>query len=241
MIVVLADDLSGAAEMGGMAFRHGLSAEVLTMTASSQMPTDLTAEVVVIDTDSRSCSPDEAMRRVSQVAELCRALPVEWIFKKVDSVLRGHVVVELGALLHVLGRQRALLIPANPALGRTIDRGRYFVDGRLLHETDFSNDPEYPALTSHVAELLTGRARLGSARQWPISVVACDEPLPECGIIVGETTSTADLAAWAQAIPADVITSGAADFFGALLEESGQATIEHAERNADSHASGNKL
>lgn len=241
MIVVLADDLSGAAEMGGMAHRHGLFADVLTTSASSQVPADLDVDVLVIDTDSRACSAGDAMRRVSHTAEQCRAMPVDWIFKKVDSVLRGHVVAELGALFEAFGQVRALLIPANPALGRTISDRDYRVYGQLLHETDFANDPEYPALTSNVVELLAERDSLGIAGQWPVCVAAVNDPFPERGIVVGETRSATDLAAWAQSLPADAISSGAADFFGALLEESGWATTEHAERYVDSQKSDNKL
>ena len=126
------------------------------------------------------------------------------------------------ALLDAFGRQRSLLIPANPALGRTIHQGRYFVDGRPLHETDFANDPEYPAFTSDVVDLLTGRDSLGIAGRWPISVVSSGDPFPAIGIVVGETTSAADLAAWARAIPGDAVASGAADFFGAMLEATGR-------------------
>ena len=53
MIVVLADDLSGAAEMGGMAFRHGQRADVLTASAFGGIPSnlnvaDLDADVLVM-------------------------------------------------------------------------------------------------------------------------------------------------------------------------------------------------
>lgn len=227
--------------MGGMAFRYGQSADVLTASASGRIPADLDVDVLVIDTDSRSCSADEAMSRVSHLAEQCRAMPVEWIFKKVDSVLRGHVVAELASLLDAFGQQRALLIPANPALGRTIRNGRYFVDGRPLHETDFANDPEYPAQTSDVVDLLAGRDSLGMAGRWPISAVSCGDPFPASGILVGETTSAADLSAWARAIPGDAVASGAADFFGAMLETAGWSINAHEAVGLDSDDHGKRL
>ena len=241
MIVVLADDLSGAAEMGGMAHRHGQRADVLIASALGELPADLDVDVLVIDTDSRSRSADEAMRRISLVAEQCSSMPVEWIFKKVDSVLRGHVVAELGSLLDAFDRRRSLLIPANPALGRTIRRGRYFVNGRPLHETDFANDPEYPAQTSDVVDLLAGRDSLCIAGRWPISVISSGDRFPPSGIVVGETTSAADLAAWARAIPADAVASGAADFFGAMLEATGRTASGHEIVGSDSDERGKRL
>ena len=50
MIVVIADDLAGAAEMGGMAWRHGLAAEIqLELDASTD------ADLIVVDANTRSC------------------------------------------------------------------------------------------------------------------------------------------------------------------------------------------
>src|SRR5439155_13896885 len=78
----------------------------------------------------------------------------QWIYKKVDSVLRGHLLVELEAMMDQLGLNRALLVPANPSLERVVRNGQYFVRGKPIHETDFRLDPEYPRYTSSVGELL---------------------------------------------------------------------------------------
>ena len=56
-IIVLADDLSGAAELAGIAFAHGLSAEVQREFAPA---TEI--QVIAIDTDSRHLSPPTAAR-----------------------------------------------------------------------------------------------------------------------------------------------------------------------------------
>lgn len=49
MIVVVADDLAGAAEMGGMALRHGLTAEI-----QSEFDAEADVDLIVFDTDTRS-------------------------------------------------------------------------------------------------------------------------------------------------------------------------------------------
>ncbi|MEW5957849.1 MAG: four-carbon acid sugar kinase family protein, partial [Chloroflexota bacterium] len=120
MIVVLADDLTGAAEIGGIAFRYGLAAEIQTVFDPAAG-----ADLIAVDTDTRGYSAGEAAPRVAAVAEQCRRAGVEQVFKKVDSVLRGPVLAELATLLETLGRERALLAPANPSLGRTIEQGQY--------------------------------------------------------------------------------------------------------------------
>src|SRR5262245_26042141 len=111
MIGVIADDLTGAAELSGDGLRYGLSAEVVTAL-------DIRGEAALlcIDTDSRNCLPAEAARRATDAASKLTESRAEWIYKKVDSVLRGHIVVELEAMINQLGLKRALLVPANPSL-----------------------------------------------------------------------------------------------------------------------------
>ena len=47
---------------------------------------------LAIDTNTRSCSEQESARRVAEVVrKVCRMRP-DWLFKKVDSVLRGPVL-----------------------------------------------------------------------------------------------------------------------------------------------------
>ena len=101
MIVVIADDLSGAAELAGAALRHGLSAEVQTAFFSG---TD--ADVVCVDTDSRLLPPAEAALKVAAVARDIDTTRPAWIFTKCDSVLRGPVLAEAHAVAEAIGRQR---------------------------------------------------------------------------------------------------------------------------------------
>lgn len=227
MIVVLADDLAGAAEMGGMAWRHGLSAVVHTgpgLKLGSEGVPEGNVDVVVLDTDTRSCAPKEAARRVFEVAAQCRDWEARGVYKKVDSVLRGPVAAELGALLDALGFERCLLVPANPGLGRVISGGQYLVNGVPLHETDFRLDPEYPATTADVLE------RVGASvpeMSRPLWLGSPGEVLPERGIVVGEAVSAADLAVWAaRGAQPGVLASGASEFFGAYLQALGHLPAE---------------
>jgi len=218
VIVVLADDLAGAAEMGGMAWRHGLSAEVRTNTGlelGGERAPGAGLDVVVLDTDTRSCAPTEAASRVYQVAVQCRG----WgtcVYKKVDSVLRGPVAAELAALLDALAFKRCLLVPANPGLGRVISGGSYLVNGVPLHETDFRLDPEYPATTADVLERV---AATGLNRPGALFLRSPGEALPERGIVVGEADCAEHLTAWAAiGVGQGVLAAGASEFFGAYLE-----------------------
>ncbi len=216
MIVVLADDLTGAAEIGGIAWRYGLSTEIQT---EFQPATD--ADLIVVDTDTRACTPLGAAQRVAALAEQCRRAGITRLFKKVDSVLRGPVLAELAALLAALGRSRALLAPANPSLGRTIQAGNYWVNGALLHHTDFANDPGYPAATSNVKAMLEQRSGSDVAAQWPVVMLSPGQVLPPAGICVGESAGGEDVAHWAAMLDEATIPAGAAEYFAAFLEASG--------------------
>lgn len=111
MLVVIADDFTGAAEMGGIALRFGLHAEVQTeLSLGSSKP-----DVLVLDTNTRSGSSADAVRAIEEAVTALRDHSVELLFKKTDSVLRGHVREELAALLSCLPARTILLVPANPS------------------------------------------------------------------------------------------------------------------------------
>src|SRR5262245_30118073 len=132
MIGVVADDLSGAAEIGAVGLRHGLRAEIVVAGQPGGQ-----ADLVCIDTDSRSCNSDEAGQRAAAAVRRLIESGAQQIYKKVDSVLRGRVLAELEAMLKELQLKSALLVPANPSLGRVIKEGRYFIRGKLIHKTEF--------------------------------------------------------------------------------------------------------
>jgi len=194
-IIVLADDLSGAAELAGIAFAHGLPAEV-----QRQFEPATGAQLIAIDTDSRHLSVAAAADRVRSITAQVLTTEPAWIFKKVDSVLRGNVRAEIEAILETTGQSRALLIPANPSRGRVIRGGHYFIDGIPLGETHFAQDPEHPRRSSDVLALLG-----------PKSVGAADVMVPDV-----ETQSQLEELA-AQCDPT-TLAAGGADFFSALLE-----------------------
>jgi uncharacterized protein YgbK (DUF1537 family) len=216
MIAVLADDLTGAAEIGGIAWRYGLSTEIQT----EFQPTS-EVDLIVVDTDTRPCTPQTAVQRVAAVAEQCRRAGVTQLFKKVDSVLRGPVLAELAALLEAWGVGRALLVPTNPSLGRTIRQGLYWVGEQPLHETDFGNDPDYPAITSNVKTMLLERSGADIAAQWPVEILPPGDTSPPTGIVIGESTCDEDLEHWAGNLAEGTIPAGAAEFFAAFLASNG--------------------
>ena len=157
-MIVIADDITGAAEIAGIAFSQG---QQVRLVCGSPLCCDhVAAQTMVIATDTRSMSEAEA---VTTIKRMILPLYMEGdggrlLFKKTDSALRGHVVAELSALMEATGYQRAVYLPANPTKGRVIKNGVYYikeVSGERLEvrdvpisETAFNYDPEFPAKTS---------------------------------------------------------------------------------------------
>jgi uncharacterized protein YgbK (DUF1537 family) len=206
MIGVIADDLTGAAELGAVGLRHGLRAEIVVRGEPSGE-----ADLVCVDTDSRSCGSEEAGRRAAAAAKLLRAAKAQWIYKKVDSVLRGQVTAEVESIMKQLQLKRALLVPANPSLGRKIRDGRYFVRGRPIHKTEFAHDPEHPRTSARVLELLHHSLSL------PVCVSNLRDVLPKAGIVIGEAATSQDVRRWASLRNSGTLPAGGSEYFGALL------------------------
>lgn len=214
MVGVVADDLTGAAELAAVGGRYGLRAEVLVKAGAGEGASP-EADLICYDTDSRFCWAEEAARRASAAAAWLRQAGAKWVYKKVDSVLRGQVTAEVFAVMRQLKLDSAFLAPANPGLGRIIQNGRYFVNGRPIHETEFRGDPEYPRLSANVLDLIT------RSEEIPIGVARVGEPLPDTGIILCEAVNREDLAAWARPCDLHRLHAGGAEFFGAFLAARG--------------------
>jgi uncharacterized protein YgbK (DUF1537 family) len=214
MIGVIADDLTGAAEIGAVGQRHGLRAEILLgphFSRPSSAPRPILPDLLCLDTDSRFCSAAESARRAAAAARFLRRARVDFIYKKVDSVLRGQVVPELEGILGELGLKLALLVPANPSLGRTIRGGHYFIHGQPIHKTEFARDPAYPRKSSRVLKLLR------KSRRVELQIGNVTETLPQAGIIVGNVATSAHIQQWSARRAPGILLAGGAEFFSSLV------------------------
>jgi uncharacterized protein YgbK (DUF1537 family) len=86
MIAVIADDFTGAAEIGGIGLRHGLNVIIETEPIRNR-----SADLIIIANDTRSLRADEASGQIAQITEHLMQLKPGFIFKKIDSVLRGNI------------------------------------------------------------------------------------------------------------------------------------------------------
>lgn len=206
MLAVITDDLTGAAEIAGIAFSKGFSA---TIEIRGVRPSD--SDILVLATNTRSLDVASAAAETTRLISDLRALAPDMIFKKVDSVLRGHIGPELMAMMQAEGKSRALLVPANPSLGRTIVDGVYYLANIPISSTGFGEGINTYVPTSKVDEIIAARGG---------SVTAClgiDEYSQQEGMVIGNAATEADVAGWANRVDMDVVPAGAADFFKAIL------------------------
>jgi D-threonate/D-erythronate kinase len=179
----------------------------------------------VIDTNTRSGSSENAVHEIERTVHKLRDYPIELLFKKTDSVLRGHIREELATLLSNNPARTVLLVPANPSRGRTIRDGYYYINGKLLHESIFSDDPEAPVHTSDVL------AMLDPSESNSIYLGKNGQDLTNQGIVIGEAENSSHLIEWAKKVDENVIPAGAADFFYTLLKMKGYAELPIDENN----------
>jgi len=133
--LILADDLTGAADSAIPFARRGLASIVSWSPPPEMRPL---APVFSHNTDSRGLSADAAAAKHGHALKALLE-PGMALFKKIDSTLRGQPAAEIGATMaHLKGFGRAfgILAPAFPATRRTTRDGRILVNGRPLEEAE---------------------------------------------------------------------------------------------------------
>lgn len=157
-LAIIADDLTGASDSGVQVARKGLPTQVVfdwtELTASSS-----TAETIVLDTDSRSVPGELAYRRVREAAASLKEQGCSFIYKKLDSTLRGNLGQEIEAVLDVYGFEGAIVVPAFPRIGRTTVGGKHYLNGLPIHETEIGRDPKTPVPEADISKLLSGQSK----------------------------------------------------------------------------------
>lgn len=226
-LTILADDLTGACDAGALFAgrgRVGLFLEPATAGADW--------DVAAVDTESRPLPPAEAAYRVRLAAgRMGPRLRHGRIFKKIDSTMRGAVGAEVEALLAAAAARTALVCPAFPAERRTVVAGILRVHGLPAHESPVGRDPDYPAPTSDLREMLAGQLR-HPVGHIPLQTVRHgDEELRRAlaqaapPIVVADAETDADLDALARAVIAlpGMLLAGSAGLARRLASALGHA------------------
>ena len=153
-VIVIADDLTGAADTGVLFVPVVDEMRLLTAAQFSAMVGTAALSGAAVCTDSRSMDGEAAGQVVATLGARLKTLGAGLVYKKIDSCLRGHVGIELLRLLHVCERRGALVAPAYPRLGRTTLNGTHYVLGVPVAQSEAGEDPVRPVTSSCLAENL---------------------------------------------------------------------------------------
>lgn len=158
-IIIIADDLTGAADTG-VQFCPFYDDTVLTsylqlLGTETLGPGSATA----LYTNSRALDIMSAHTRLRSVARRLIKLEPLWIYKKIDSCLRGNPGAETEALMDELAYDVSFIAPAFPEMGRTTVDGTHLVHGIPLAQTEISRDPVTPVTESDLAKIIGSQSR----------------------------------------------------------------------------------
>jgi uncharacterized protein YgbK (DUF1537 family) len=175
-LAIIADDLSSATDCGAQVLRSGLS--VVVPLGGYSLPAQARlAQVISVDTDTRSLPADSAYTKVKEVTQGLAAEGWTDFYKSVDSTLRGNLGAEIKAVLDVIKPDCAIVAPAFPKYGRTTREGIQYLHGRPLHETEFGSDPTAPVKDADICRRLaegsarkSGRLSLDQVRAGPMQI-----------------------------------------------------------------------
>jgi len=159
---VVADDITGANDIGITFTKGGYSSAVfpLTVLESSTITADEVEglDVIIIDTDSRFDKAGSAAGKVRKALDILKSISCDVYFNKTCSVFRGNIGAEFDAMQDALGISCSMVIAGFPQNGRTTIDGIHYVNGTLLSETQFKNDPIHPMKVSSLKEIISGQS-----------------------------------------------------------------------------------
>lgn len=226
----LADDYTGATDLGAMLRRAGL--RVMLHFGPPRGPIDAgNCNVVIIALKSRSIPAPEAVAQSLVALEALQAAGAQRFFFKYcstfDSTPKGNIGPVAQALADELGSERVLFCPAFPENGRTVYAGHLFVHGKPLHESGMEKHPLNPMTDSNLVRVL-GQQSESAIGVLPYTAVdegqgpaesAVDE-LAAKGVrfIVADATKTLHLTTIASACESDTLVTGGSAIAEHLLE-----------------------
>ncbi|MBO1511490.1 four-carbon acid sugar kinase family protein [Metabacillus bambusae] len=153
LIGVVADDTTGANDIGIMFRKNQYTTKVVTFEDDLKLNKD--SDVVIIDTDSRLDPPSVSYNRVYKATKVLEEMNCSIYFNKTCSVFRGNIGEEFDAMLDALNEEFCVIVLAFPKNGRKTVDAIHTVHGKLLEDSEFANDPVHPMTESNLVSILS--------------------------------------------------------------------------------------
>lgn len=150
-LLIIADDFTGALDTGIQFADYGARTEIMT-DADVDFAEYPTAEVIIVDTETRHLHGTEAYDIVFNLTQRAVNSGITCLYKKTDSGLRGNIAEEVRAVLDASGQGFIAFLPAFPQMNRIVKDGISYVDGIPISESVFAHDPFEPVTCSRVKD-----------------------------------------------------------------------------------------
>lgn len=148
--LIVADDFTGANDTGVQLKKRGIKTYVVYDT--DYMSDDSTS--YVLDTESRGLTPSDSYDKLKKNLNNIKDKKFDFIYKKVDSTLRGNIASEINAACEVFDSEVIIFAPAYPENKRTVIDGELLLNGVKVSETEIGKDPKTPVHESNIKKLL---------------------------------------------------------------------------------------
>ncbi|MDU5336631.1 four-carbon acid sugar kinase family protein [Enterococcus sp.] len=159
-LLIIADDFTGALDTGVQFSKQGIPTVVSTDTTIKFTEMNKEIDVLVIDTESRYLSFDEAYQLIHEIIVSAKKAEIPFVYKKVDSALRGNVSAEIKAVLDASKKSAIPFLPAYPEMNRVLIDGNLYIDQVPVSQSVFADDPYEPVKESNVLHRLKNEANL---------------------------------------------------------------------------------
>ena len=158
-ILIIADDLTGAADTGVQFCPFYDDTILISYLHLSNALVPASGSAVALYTNSRALVEKTARERLRSIARRFSKFEPPWIYKKIDSCLRGNPGVETEALMVELGYEASFIAPAFPEMGRTTVNCIHLVHGIPVGQTEISRDPVTPVTESDLCRIIQSQSR----------------------------------------------------------------------------------
>ena len=221
--MIISDDFTGALDTGIQFVKNHVKTAVFADDRQFSSGS-CGAETVVINSDTRNASSDEAYTVIRRIVRAGMDAGIECFYKKTDSALRGNIGSELQAVMDETGTDAVQFVPALPHMNRYTRNGVHYIDGVPAGESIFAKDNYSPVRHSAVADIIHEQSAV------PVIVHTGPEPGNEPGVHVYDAKTNEDLSAVAASLKQQGACrilagcSGLAQFVPELLDLDGTAS-----------------
>lgn len=157
MFGCIADDFTGATDIGALLARRGMRVAVFVgLPVGDHMDTKLDA--IIIALKSRTIEAELAVEQSLAAAKWLKEAGAQSLYFKYcstfDSTDRGNIGPVAMALAEFWDEAHVLFNPAFPENGRTVRKGHLYVYGQPINETGMAHHPLTPMRNSNLVDVL---------------------------------------------------------------------------------------